>query len=330
LPASYSGADVGRATKGAALTCLMEAYMFDSKWTEAAAAAKQVMGLGYILLPKYSDLWKYGNKETQESIFEVHFGSANGSNFAEWSDSDFPPTNGGGTGYAGWGGFYTPQQQLVNEYEVAVDANNDGIIESASKFDPSTITALFDVNQYKNRDPRLAASIWYNKVDYFGVPYDPNWFDLGSGYHWKKGNSAPATAFPFGTPDYNTIIYRYAYVKLGYAESQNEAVGPDASVYKEVNDVRNRAGMPSLAAGLSKDQMREAIRHERRVEFAGENHRYEDLRRWGLWKSAIENRGKNNGRQTGNLTIADFRNLWPIPKSEMDANPNMVQNPGYK
>ena len=328
LPASYTGADVGRITKGAALTCLMTAQLFDSKWTEAAAAAQQVMSLNtYQLLPDFRDLWKYGNKETKESIFEIHFGSSTGSDMGGWAEGNFPPPL--GAGYGGWGGFSTPQQQLVNEFETAQDTDGDGKIDLVKKFDPAIITTLFDVNQYKDRDPRLAASIWYNKADYFGAPYDPNVFDLGSGYHWKKYNTAPATRFPFNYPDYNTIIYRYAYVLLGYAESQNEAAGPDASVYNAVNAVRNRAGMPSLPAGLTKDQMRDAVRHERRVEFAGENQRFEDLLRWKTLKQALQNRGINNGRQGGTVNFADFRYLWPIPIEEIRANPNIVQNPGY-
>lgn len=328
LPNSYPAAEVGRATKGAALTCLMAVQMYDKKWAEAATAAQQVVDLGvYQLLPKFSDLWRYGNEETRESIFEVHFGSSTGSHNSDWMEGNFPPPMGGGFG--GWGGFSTPQQQLVNEFETAIDNNADGTIDVAQKFNPATITSLFDVNQYKDRDPRLAASIWFNKADYFGAPYDPSIYGVGSGYHWKKYNTAPRVAFPFGVPDYNTIIYRYAYVLLGLAESKNEATGPDASVYNAVNAVRNRAGMPSLAAGLTKDQMRDAIRHERRVEFAGENHRYEDLLRWRTLKQALETRGINNGRQGGTITFAESRYVWPIPIEEILANPNVKQNPGY-
>ena len=224
--------------------------------------------------------------------------------------------------------FSTPQQQLVNEFERAFDDDNDGTIDRAEPFDNNSIGSLFDVNQYVNRDPRLAFSIYYNQVNYFGVPYDPQIFTIGSGYHWRKYNTAKAQDMPFG-PDYNYIIYRYAYVLLGYAESKNEASGPDASVYSAVNAVRNRAGMPALTAGLTKDQMRAAIRHERRVEFAGECHRYEDLVRWRLLKSALENRGVNNGRQGGNITFDERRYVWPIPQAEILANPNVVQNDGY-
>ena len=332
LPNTYPNSDIGRITKGAALTCLMQVYMFDSKWTEATAAAQQVMNLGvYQLLPKYSDIWKYGNEETVESIWEIHYGDPAGGKTAQWGDFSFPSPHGGGPAGAA-DGFVTPQQQLVNEYESAIDTNNDGVMDVVSKFDPSTITSLFDTNQYKNRDPRLYESVYFQGAPYFATTYDNSFSTIGSGYHWKKYNTGLVTQFPNGNADYNTIVYRYAYVLLGYAESKNEATGPDATVYAAVNQVRQRAKMPALAAGLTKDQMRDAIRHERRVEFAGENQRHEDLRRWGLWKQAIQNRGINNGRQIGSASstnIADFRILFPIPKEEIDANPNMKQNPGY-
>ncbi|MDO5980186.1 RagB/SusD family nutrient uptake outer membrane protein [Flavivirga spongiicola] len=331
LPVSYGNADLGRITKGAALTALMQANMYTENWAEATTAAEEVMSLGvYQLLPDFSDLWIHGNEETVESIWEVHFGSDTGGNLAFFGVSDFPSTAGGGGGFTGWGGFSTPQQQLVNEFETAIDNDNDGVIDIATPFDSSSIGSLFDTNQYVNRDPRLAASIWYNGADYFGVPYDPDFATQNSGYHWKKGNASPAADFPNGRPEYNTIIYRYAYVLLGFAESKNEVSGPDASVYSAINQVRQRVNMPELATGLNQDQMREAIRHERRVELAGENHRHEDLRRWGLWKQAIENRGINNGRQQGSVTIAPGHELFPISQGELDANPNMVQNEAYK
>ena len=317
LPNSYPNSDLGRITKGAALTCLMQVYMYDSKWTEAAAAAQQVVNLGvYRLLPKFSDLWKYGNEETVESIWEIHYGDGSGGLIGEWADFISAA-------------FVTPQQQMVNEFETAVDTNADGIMDVVSKFNPGTITSLFDQRQYRNRDPRLSESIYFAGAPFRGGLYSSNG---ESGYLWKKYNTGLSSQYPAGRPDYNTIVYRYAYVLMGYAESKNEVTGPDASVYAAVNQVRQRANMPALPAGLTKDQMRDAIRHERRVEFAGENQRYEDLRRWGLWKQAIQNRGISNGRQLGSASsnnIADFRILFPIPQPEINANPNLKQNPGY-
>ncbi len=68
------------------------------------------------------------------------------------------------------------------------------------------------------------------------------------------------------------MYYRYAEVLLNYAEAQNEAVGPDASVYEAVNAVRQRPGtdLPALAAGMTQAEMRAAIKRERRIELVYE------------------------------------------------------------
>src|SRR5690606_7574295 len=77
----------------------------------------------------------------------------------------------------------------------------------------------------------------------------------------------------------NFVFYRYAEVLLNYAEAQNEVSGPDATVYSAINSVRQRSGLPALAAGLSKDEMRTAIYNERRVELSFEDKRYFDNKR---------------------------------------------------
>lgn len=327
LPTGYTGQDVGRTTKGFAMTLLTQQYLFDKKYQEASDYAQQIMNLNvYQLLPSFSSVWQYGNKNTKESIFEVQFGDAQGGSMPPWIDGWYP--SGTEYGHNGWGGHATPQQQFVNEFE-SVTYDGSGHITSTSTFDPGTIRYLFDTLQYKNRDPRLYATVWYNGADYFGQPYDPNFYSASSGYHWRKYNTAPQAALRDGLPDYNYIIFRYSYVLLAYAEAKNELSGPDVSIYSAVNQVRERAGMPDLAGGLSQADMRTAIRHEKRVEMGGEGQRYEDLIRWGLFQQAIANRGVNNGRQQGNTIIPDFRLLWPIPAPEIDANPNMKQNPGY-
>src|SRR5690606_37092841 len=80
----------------------------------------------------------------------------------------------------------------------------------------------------------------------------------------------------------NFIIFRFAEVLLSYAEAQNEAFGPDESVYAAVNSVRERSELPPLREGLSKEAMRTAIHRERRVELAFEEKRWYDLIRLRL------------------------------------------------
>jgi len=140
------------------------------------------------------------------------------------------------------------------------------------------------------------------------------------------------------------ILFRYAEVLLGYAEAQNEAVGPDQSVYDAVNNIRARVKLPALKAGLDKDAMRQAIQQERRVELALEEKRWLDLVRL---KKAEE---KLNGplhavviKQVGGTWQYSYvpapgglrafhpeKNYWfPIPQSAMDRNSKLVQNPNY-
>ena len=120
---------------------------------------------------------------------------------------------------------------------------------------------------------------------------------------------------------------RYADVLLMLAEADNEVNGPTATVYNSVNRVRTRAGMPNLPSGLSKEAMRERIRHERRVELAFEGHRFFDLKRWKTAKSVLN-------AVSDSPVVYNFEDrhyLWPLPQSEIDKNQGaLIQNPNYK
>ena len=135
---------------------------------------------------------------------------------------------------------------------------------------------------------------------------------------------------------------------LNYAEAQNEAVGPDASVYAAVNKVMNRSALPDLTAGLTKDEMRKVIYQERRVELCFESKRYLDNKRLA---KAAERMGKaRNNMVIRNSVPANNTGVWvysiepevkytakfdpkqymsPIPQDVIDQNPNIKQNPGY-
>ena len=128
----------------------------------------------------------------------------------------------------------------------------------------------------------------------------------------------------YGVSNINFIVLRYADILLMYAEAQNEAAGPGQDVYDAINQVRTRAGMPEVAAGKSQPEMRELIRHERRIELVMEGTYYSDIRRWRIAEIVtpavtFESRSFDPAR--------DY--LWPIPFREFDVNPNLVQNPGY-
>ncbi|PZR28339.1 MAG: RagB/SusD family nutrient uptake outer membrane protein [Citrobacter freundii] len=182
-----------------------------------------------------------------------------------------------------------------------------------------------------------------------------------SGYLWRKPVDIADfnTTSVSGVSDLNVGIFRFAELLLIYAEAKIEANQIDNSVYDAINRVRRRALMPDLPAGLSQAQLRKAVRYERKVELANDGVRWNDLRRWGIantvmngvlylnrdakaWTSAVLTGFDDSYTPLYNATEAKkyfttqdvvYRQnkdeYWPVPKSEMDANKNLVQNPGY-
>ena len=140
------------------------------------------------------------------------------------------------------------------------------------------------------------------------------------------------------------VIFRYAEILLNYAEAQNEAVGPDASVYDAINQIRKRArgGIATdLPANLTQDQMRERIRNERRIELAFEEHRFYDVRRWKIGEQIFAKpvTGMRIVKSGTTLTYEPFtvetrvfesKNYrFPIPQSEIDKTTKLIQNQGW-
>lgn len=131
---------------------------------------------------------------------------------------------------------------------------------------------------------------------------------------------------PTGVNDSGSDYYviRYADVLLKYAEALNETGKPEAAaVY--LNQVRNRAGLPDVTV-VNQAQIREAIDMERRFEFIGEGHRWFDLLRTGTAVATMNEWFAANGKSV----VIDATNLLlPIPQSQIDTDPAIVQNAGY-
>ena len=354
LPVAVQSSDLGRATKMAALALKARMLLYYAsplnnptndvaRWTAAAAAAKAAMAYGpapgsgdYNLYPDYYRLFidKLGNKEV---IFARKFQnpSINPSDGArnKWYMS-VPNVNDGA-----WGGF-SPTQNLVDAYEMT---NGKPITDGTSGYD--------DQHPYTNRDTRLDKSILHQGSVYKsgivietfrgGNTNNDNRFDSSkTGYGLMKlvDTSKYGAA---GNADNDWIFLRYAEVLLNYAEAQNEAVGPDASVMDAINQVRARSGQPALPT-LSQADLRDRIRNERRVELSFEEHRFFDVRRWktGLvWFRQPARKVQITKNPDGTLTYnypkwedrdyKEFQDFLPIPQSEIDRNPKLVPNPGY-
>jgi hypothetical protein len=337
-----------------------------SRWADAAATNKQFIdtyghkGTGkYSLFSPMNQFWYESNEYNLEVIWDRQHVQTS---MAQTYDTFGGPVWIRGTYYT-WGN-YCPTQELVDEYQMSnglQPLNPDGSVNAASGYDPQ--------NPYVNREKRF-----YDYVVYDGATYKQDWMpvadviytridkvnpsknqiDFGSddvgntGYYSRKrlDNAHPRGGNQDGR---NYVFARYAEVLLNYAEAQNEAVGPDASVYEAISAVRQRPGtdLPALPAGMTQDEMRTAIKHERRIEFSYENHRIYDLWRW---KDALVEMNKDlHGMKIENTVPANNSGVWkytyvslnhphtftqkmyfnPIPQQAIDQNSKLKQNWGY-
>ena len=321
LPISYGPGDAGRATKGAAMALKARVLLYNQKWAEAAAAAKSVMDMNqYSLYPNYGELFTLQAENNQEVIFDVPY------------IKDKRP-HGYTTTIRDWRS-YVPFVQLSNDYYMN---NGKPITDPTSGFNPA--------NPFKNRDPRLNMTLVVPGEIYNGAKYIPANDISPTGMAIRK--MVEEDNFEYWNGQINLILLRYADVLLMYAEAQNEVAGPDASVYDAIHKVRQRAGMPDVADGLSKDAMRNEIRHERRIEFVAEGLRYSDIRRWKIASTVMVN---GLGYKSDKLSdpsvpskwvfeviVANSRvfsapknYVWPLPQSEIQTNKKLVQNPLWK
>lgn len=307
LPASYTSSSIGRATKGAALALKTRILLYESRWAEAALAAKKVMDLKqYSLFSDYRNLFLPAYENNAEVIFDVQF-----------KIPEFP---------IGWDNLIenqvniAPTPDLVNSYLM-----KDGL--------PASQSPLYVPSKpYDNRDPRLHKTIIVPGYQFRGIII-PETRYYNTGFGCKKYTSYLDNVVVKDIPqsELNFIILRYADVLLMYAEAQNEAAGPDESVYAALNQVRTRAAMPSVDAGLTKEQLRQVIRHERRIEMAMEGLYYHDIRRWRTAEAVMNTNVYNiKGEvvQTRKFNAArDY--LWPIHEILIQQNPALTQNTGY-
>jgi hypothetical protein len=291
----------GHVVKGTAQGYKVRVLLFEKKYPEAAALAKQIIDDNkYSLNPNYlSNFYKPDQNSSKEIMFSVKYQLPN----IQHKDVALAVHMQRWKGELG-------TQDLINEYEPG---------------DPRKTMTFFFAGDTKDQGWPFTGDLAV------ATPGKDSWID---GYYAVKKWLTPGLVNPdYGALDDNDfVLLRFADVKLMYAEAQNEASGPDASVYQQVDEVRARPGvnMPPLPAGLSQDQMREKIRHERRVEFAMEGLRYFDLRRWGIATQKLNGFVPNPLAPTIKTKYEDKYEFWPIPQTEIDRNaPLLIQNPGY-
>ena len=189
---------------------------------------------------------------------------------------------------------------------------------------------------FQNRDRRLYETVCHSGLADFsadGQDGDPITItnQMQTGFGMMK-LLQPTTVMPsYSTvSDADIIILRYAEVLMMIAEAENEANGPTQKVYDAVNQIRVRSGQPELPTGLTKEQMRERIRNEWRVEFVFEGHRYFQLKRWKLMEKLV-NGAADPALPTYIKVFKPAFYYFPLPQSEIDkAGGVLVQDPNYK
>ena len=330
----YSNEELGRATKGAAQAMLLKANLYRADYlrnagneteaqkyfAEAAKWGKEVIqSRQYSLWPNYLDNFRLANENGRESVFEIQY--------TEEATSDY-----GGEGYtrgtmttilqrsrssafgeAGWG-YDRPTQNLYNEYEAGDARRDETILVPTDEQIETPAQEIYCGDRMLNRKYAM-----YN--------------DGANGGIYKL---AHATRSPK-----NNIQIRYADVLLMYAEACCES-GDLPSAKTALKEVRDRAGLSqfpytaviqgqTVTFNDNQEDLRKAIRHERRVELAMEGHRWFDLTRWGIAKETMDTYMAGETEEAKELygTFQKGKHeLFPIPSKEIDLS-GIEQNPNW-
>lgn len=324
----YADEDAGRATKGAAQALLLKVNLYRHNYDEAYNWGKKFMDEQfnkgeYRLFDDYAQNFTLAGENGVESVFEIQYMADPTSDYGEgfgFTRGTFSiiltrPRMSSLGGNSGWGWDH-PTQNLYDEFE--------------------------------NNDPRLAETIGVPdreaqaeiEVNYLGSPY----YNIKTSYY--EGGTFPGLDHASRGP-LNYRLIRLSDVMLMYAEAALES-GKDLGVAKAMlENVRARAR--AMAVGIvvlpsfpnyrgysdNTESLRQAIRHERRVELGMEGHRWFDLVRWGIAAEVMDKDSGSYGSKESAEARAEMASfvkgkheLFPIPSEEIQLNP-MAQNPGY-
>lgn len=309
-----SSGEAGRATEGAAKALLSKMHLTKREWQKSVAAAEEVINgpYGYDLFEDYSHVFLPAYENGREHVFSVQFlanaGGQAHSNMRRAIRSGVPGLVGG-----------------YGEQVVFYKEGNDNFFN---------VYKLYSSND-KRRDVTFVRKYrsptngqWYaTRIDNPGLANDSVPF---FNKYWD-----PAAISNTAESGVNSNVLRFSEVLLIHSEAENELNGPTPKAYASLNRVRKRAGLNDLTEGLTKDQFRDSVYLDRRLEFVYEYQRWFDLIRQtgsehtgigpdgrGILVKALHKVGKTN---------ADPKHyLYPVPFAEIIRNPNLTQNPGWE
>ena len=302
----YVQSESGRVTKGAAQAYLGKAYLYQDKFDEASAVLENLIQNGpYDLVSDYNSIFETEGENNIESVFEVQYAELEGAGFGCLQCSEGNVAVGfsgirnytadpGSTGdiFSSGFSFNVPVQELVDAFE-ADDLRKD--------------VAVLDIDAWASQTG-ITFGTGFEHTGYFNRKYIP-----------RKRSSAAQQDFNLTNPN-NYRSIRFADVLLMAAEAFNRSASPnDGKAQSYLNRVRQRAFGDMLHdLNSTGSNLTENIYQERRVELAGEGHRFFDLVRTGRAAQEIDG------------FITDKHELFPIPEIERQLTGNRwSQNPGY-
>lgn len=298
----YIQNQTGRVTKGAAQALLGKVYLYQDKFAESAAVLEELIENGphrLLTTEEYPDLFERYNENNIESVFEIQYSDIDGGSFAcfQCLEGNYAAYFNGPRGFIDSTGFFDAGYSFNVPVQEVVDAFEDGDIRLEY--------SILDIEQWIEDHPGSSydESAGYEQTGYFNRKIMARKGDLNIG-------DAALT-----NPD-NYRAIRYADVLLMAAEALNRGNISDIRAQEYLNEVRNRATLPSIfTTGIN---LTNDIWKERRVELVGEGHRFFDLVRTGRAAEEID------GFQAGK------HELFPIPEEEILLSGNRwPQNPGY-
>ncbi len=315
------------------------------RWKIAADAAKSFMdnySSVFALNMNFANIFlnDYGINNNKETIF-----------FRQGGRNTEVETYNGPVGFSGYNmglGRTSPTQNLVDAFPMKDGKSID---------DPTSAYPYSISNMYVNRDSRLEMTVLHNNSQWLKKTLET--YEGGvnnpagaiqktkTSYYMRKFMGAFENKESYTEELHTWVMFRYAEILFNYAEAKNEYEGPSDEVYQILKNIRRRAridaganNMYGLKENMTKEEMRKAIQNEKRIEFAFEEHRYWDIRRWRIAEEIFKEplRGLSiikdgavltyNVVEVGTTDFTPRRYLYPIPHSEVVKNKNMKQNPG--
>ena len=311
--------EYARADKGAVWMLLAKLYMNaevytgTAKYTEALTYINKVIGASYTIDPTYQNVFRADNNNSPEIIFPLAF---DGQNTQQYGGMTFllHASNGGGMPLngidGGWGGI-RGIKQLAEKFSVSesdfspADPEFSGIVDKRGMF-------------YFNSDS------WLWEIDNVGT------FTQGIGVTKFKNISADGSAAPnahatFVSTDFPVFRLGDAYLMYAEAVLRGGTGGDATTALGYVNDLRGRASATLIGASTLTLPF---LLDERVRELYWEGHRRTDLIRFGEFTDGTYVWDWKGNTQAG-VATGGFRDLYPIPSNDMNANPNLIQNDGY-